>query len=87
MVITIIGLACLGYLLAVAAEPAQDIKEYFNLHIDAVYRNKFQWFFVKMLNCCLCFSFWLGLSVTLNISVAAIVSVLSEIICRLMKKL
>lgn len=85
-ILTIIGLACMGFLFAEAAEPIQNIKEIFNLHTEAICKNKVQWFFVKMLNCSLCFSFWLGLIVTLNLYYAAIISILAETISRQFNK-
>lgn len=79
-IINIIAIACLSFLFAKGAEPIQWIKTLCKVDSDAAYINKVQWFFVKLLNCCLCSGFWIGLIITQSLYLACIISVLSELI-------
>jgi predicted small integral membrane protein len=79
-IVTIIGLACVG-VLWINAEPMIRLRE-------SIYRKIYgckgwgdKWHY-RLLSCCLCSSFWIGLLVTTNILYAAIISVLAELICR-----
>lgn len=82
MILLLIALASISFLFAEGAEPIQNIKQFFNIHSDAEFKNKYQYFFIKLLNCSLCCGFWIGLFFTHSIFLAAIVSVLSEYISK-----
>lgn len=67
----IIGLASVG-VLWINAEPTTRLRSLY---------KKENWFY-RLINCCLCSTFWLALIVTGNIYSAACSSVLAELICR-----
>lgn len=67
----IIGLACVG-VLWIESEPTQRLRSLY----------KKDDLFSRLINCCLCSTFWISLIVTQNIYIAAISSVLAEFICR-----
>jgi hypothetical protein len=74
-IITVISWACIG-VLWINAEPAIRFREW-------LYKNKdkevWHW---RLINCCLCSSFWIALIATGNILDAAVISVLAELVCR-----
>jgi hypothetical protein len=71
----ILGWACLG-VLWINAEPTIRLREWLYKN-----KNKEVWHW-RLINCCLCISFWIGLIATGNILTACIISVLGEFICR-----
>ncbi len=85
--INYLGLCCLVFLFAQGAEPIQHIKGWFHVASDSEYRNKFQYFFVKLLNCSLCAGFYFGIAYYQNILFACLVSIGSEIITRILNRL
>lgn len=85
--ISLLGIICLVWLFAEGLDPVQNIKKYFKVDNYAEYINSFQWFFVKLLNCCLCLGFWTGLVLSQDVFIASITSVGAEILSRIFKKL
>jgi hypothetical protein len=80
-IVTILGLACIG-VLWINAEPAIRLREWIWRSIwkwREVWESKWHW---RLVSCCMCFSFWLGLAVTTNLYSAAIISVVAELVCR-----
>ena len=77
-----IAICSLVFLFAVGAEPIQWLKALVNVQEDAEYKNKVQYFFVKLLNCSLCVGFWVGLIFYHSILFAGLVSIGSEFIAR-----
>lgn len=73
----IIGLACIG-VLWINAEPTIRLRSYY---------KKEDWFF-RLINCCLCSTFWIALTYKLvcyqqfDLLFAATCSVLGELICK-----
>lgn len=73
----IIGLACIG-VLWINAEPTIRLRSYY---------KKEDWFF-RLINCCLCSTFWISLTYKLvcyqqfDLLFAATCSVLGELICK-----
>lgn len=82
-----IGLCCLVFLFAVGAEPIQDIKRMFDVADDSDYKNPYQYFILKLLNCSLCSGFWIGLIFYQSWLMAGCVSIASEILTRIINKL
>jgi hypothetical protein len=80
LIIKIIGLACLG-VLWINAEPIIKLKRWIYRSIYSCSRFDHKWHW-KLITCCMCSSFWIGLVVTGDLIVASIVSVLGELICR-----
>ena len=80
--VTYLGICALVFLFAVGAEPIQWIKSLVHVQEDAEYKNKVQYFFVKLLNCSLCVGFWVGLIFYHSIILAGLVSIGSEFIAR-----
>ena len=87
LLINFIGLCSLIHLFTSAAEPIQDIKAWYNLDTNAEYKNPYQWFFVKLLNCNMCTGFWVGLFFYHTLPLAAITSLTSEALGRIISKL
>lgn len=77
MVFDIIGLACLTYLLTVA-EPVIQIKEWMGLNNPN--GQGIKGWMSRLLSCCLCLGFWVGLMGTWSLTMAAIVSISAEVI-------
>lgn len=69
-IITIIGLACFGWLLTVA-EPVLMFWDWIGLK---------QGFFFRLVSCAMCLSFWVGLIATQSIPMAGLVAVLARVI-------
>lgn len=67
----IIGLASVG-VLWINAEPT--------IRLRSLYKKQ-NWFY-RLINCCLCSTFWISLIYTQNLYIAASSSVLAELICR-----
>jgi hypothetical protein len=84
--LTLIGFACAGFLIAAAAIPIQLLKQKLNIHNEAIAKNQWHSLIIELCNCPLCLSFWLGL-ITGNILYACTISVMSEIIYRLMNRI
>jgi hypothetical protein len=78
-IMKLIGIAAMGFLF-VAAEPAILIKTWmFQIIYKGDYTKLMIW---RLLNCCLCSSFWLGFAITQDILSASIIAVISEMIYR-----
>jgi len=87
MITTIIELACLSYLFVVA-EPSILLRELIGFKEENYFEyGKIKKFFHRLLNCCMCSGFWIGLIATGNIGTAAIISISAEIIYRIMNKI
>jgi hypothetical protein len=67
----IIAIACIG-VLWINSEPT--------IRLRGLYKRD-DWF-NRLINCCLCSTFWIGLIITQSIYVAAISSVLGELLCK-----
>ena len=72
MVFEILSVACIAVLF-VEAEPLVRLKEI----LFSNYKSSWLW---RLMNCALCSGFWIGLILTFNVEVAAIASVLAELI-------
>lgn len=86
IVINFLGILCAVYLFTTGAQPIQDIKRYFKVSNDSAYLNKYQYFLLTLLNCSLCFGFYVGLFYYQSILLAAIVSVSSELLTIFLNK-
>jgi hypothetical protein len=79
-IIQIISLSCIG-VLWVVSEPTILFRRYLGFRDDDIQTySKTKLFFHKLINCAMCTSFWVGLICTGSIYIAAIVSILAEII-------
>ena len=67
----IIAIACIG-VLWINSEPTIRLRQ--------LYKTD-DWF-NRLINCCLCSTFWIGLIITQSIYIAAISSVLGELLCK-----
>jgi predicted small integral membrane protein len=76
--IKLFGVACAGYHFAEGAQPFQSLKRLCRVEKIPMLQD--------LLDCSLCFTFWLGLAVYQNIWYAFAASVIAEIISRWMKK-
>jgi hypothetical protein len=74
LTLKLIGLSCIG-VLWINSEPTTKLRHW----IYKSYTDNWHW---RLINCCLCVSFWIGLIGTGDLLYAAIVSVLGEILCR-----
>ena len=79
-VLTIIGISCVSVLFQ-ASEPMIFIKRYMGLK-EEEYGTYSKWKKIghRMIYCCLCSGFWIGLLLTQNILTASIISILGELI-------
>jgi hypothetical protein len=80
LIVTILGLASIG-VLWVNSEPTIWLRETVYKKIYGCSGWYDRWHY-RLLTCCLCSSFWIGLIFTTNLYYAAIISVLAELICR-----
>lgn len=78
-IFNIITYACLTYLF-VYAEPIILIRQYLNISTDS--DNKYIRFIARLLGCCLCSGFWIGLIITQNIYLAAATAITAETITK-----
>ena len=72
-VITILGLASITNLW-IHSEPTIRLRMFLFKDYEGVWR--------RLLECAMCSGFWLGLAVTWNVYLAAIISIVAELICR-----
>lgn len=77
MLITILAIASLTNLW-LHSEPTNRIKYWIYKDI----KNKEELWHWKLINCAMCSGFWLGLLLTWNIYLAAIISVAAEFMCK-----
>lgn len=82
--VLIVVLACVSHLFVVA-EPMIYIKRYMGFKEEEIGNNKVRDFFTKMLYCNLCSGFWIGLLFTLNPLEAVIISVMAELIHKILR--
>ena len=82
-----LGLCCLSFLFTEGAEPIQWLKSKVHLSNDSDYKNKFQWFFLELLNCNLCFAFWVGIFYYHHLLLACLLSVCAEVLSRILNKI
>ena len=71
MILQILGLASIG-VLWINAEPTIRLRQLY---------TRDDWF-MRLINCCLCSTFWIALIWTQNLYVAGISSVIAELVCR-----
>jgi len=76
-----LGLAAISFLFAVGAEPIQLLKHKLNILNVEDHNPEWKNFIIKLINCSLCSGFWIGLLFTQSLYSAAIISILSELIC------
>jgi hypothetical protein len=77
VVITILGLASITNLW-IHSEPSN----HFRMWLYKDIKNKDHKWHWRLINCSLCVGFWIGLIFTLDILLAALVSVSAEFICK-----
>jgi hypothetical protein len=77
LIITILGLASLTNLW-LHSEPTNKFKEILYKKVE----NKDSLWHWRLINCALCSGFWLGLIITWNLYLAAIIAVCAELICK-----
>ena len=79
-IIKILGISSMSVLFVVA-EPSILIKKWIfhKIYRGKSYDSTFIW---KLITCCLCSSFWIGLIFTRDIYLASIISITGELICR-----
>jgi hypothetical protein len=75
--LTIFGLASITNLW-LHSEPTNKIKHWLYKSVD----KKEELWHWRLINCALCTGFWLGLIVTWNLYLAAIIAVVAELICK-----
>lgn len=80
IIFNIIGISCLTYLL-VNSEPMILLKRFIGFKEEKYMEyNKIKQFIYRLINCCLCSGFWVGLIMTHSLLIAATISIVSEII-------
>ena len=77
-ILEILGIACMSVLFVVA-EPMiiSKMMVFKMIYGKKDYTRSFVW---KLITCCLCSGFWIGLVITHNIYTASIISIVSELI-------
>lgn len=81
---SIIWVSCLT-LLFVNAEPMILIKRWMGFKEELMGSNPLRDYFTKLLYCCMCSGFFIGLVFTQNFQLACIISIVSELIDRKLK--
>jgi hypothetical protein len=71
MILQILGLSCLG-VLWINSEPT--------IRLRLLYKKDD--LFSRLINCCMCSTFWIALLCSQNLYIAAVCSILAEFICR-----
>jgi hypothetical protein len=85
--ILIIKIAALSFLF-VTAEPLILFKRFLGFREeDYMKYGKVKAFISRLINCCLCSGFWLGLILTGSMYDAALISIISELIYKLNNRL
>lgn len=84
--INFLGLISLVYLF-VESDISNSVKELFQISNDSSYINKYQWFILKLVNCCMCSGFWFGLIYYHDILLAALTSISAEILYLMIEKI
>jgi hypothetical protein len=85
--ILIIKIAALSFLF-VTAEPLILLKRFCGFKDEDYMKfNKTKAFIHRLINCCLCSGFWIGLILTGSIYDAALISIISEIIYKINNRL
>lgn len=83
IVFNIISIACISFLF-IAAEPIILLKRFMGFKEEMYLEySKAKQFFYRMITCCLCSGFWIGLILTLSISQASIIAVIAELIYKI----
>lgn len=75
----IIWISCLSVLFVVA-EPSILIKRWLGFKEEEMGKSKVKDFFTKLLYCAMCSGTWIGLILTMDISKAVIIGIVSELI-------
>jgi uncharacterized membrane protein len=85
--ITLFGIPTLG-ILFVEAEPMIKLKRMIGFNDEDYFRWKeSKKFIYRLINCVTCSTFWIGLIITGNIYLAAITSILGELIYKIKNRL
>ena len=85
ILIKIIGLSCMTYLF-VNSEPLILIKRGLGFKEEEYYDyGKIKGFIYRLITCCLCSGFWIGLIFTLNIYEACVIAIISELINKILQ--
>jgi len=71
MILQILGLSCIG-VLWINSEPT--------IRLRMLYKRDD--LFSRLINCCMCSTFWISLIVSQDLYIASISSILAEFICR-----
>jgi hypothetical protein len=80
IILELFGLCCIT-ILFVTGEPMVLIKRHLGFKEEFYYEWKpIKQFIFRLITCCLCSGFWIGLIYTQSIILASIISVVSEII-------
>ncbi len=77
LLLLILGIASMSVLFVVAEPMIISKHMVFKMIFKKNYESNFFW---KLINCCLCSGFWIGLVITQDIYQASIISILSELI-------
>jgi hypothetical protein len=86
--IKFIGVCGIVLMIVKYAQPIQWLKEYYNLHDDAVIKTGLaKQLLQKLLNCALCLGFWVGLAFYFDLYFAVCISFAAEILYRALDKL
>ena len=85
-IVYFIGVLCCVWLFVTGAESIDFIKEVFKVHATTKTNNTILKVVSKLVNCCLCSGFWIGLAYYQSFEMACIVSVSSEVLSRLLTK-
>lgn len=82
-----LGTICLTWLFTTGSKPIEFVKSLFNVSENSDPKDNFRKIIQILINCDLCSGFWIGVIVYRDIFIAAIVSILSESLGRVLSKL
>jgi len=71
--------------LFINAEPMILIKRWMGFKEEEIGKNPLRDFFTKLLYCAMCSSFWIALIFTQNFQLTVIISIVSEVIDKIIK--
>ena len=85
-IVYFIGILACVWLFVTGADSVDFIKEIFKVHSGTKTNNVVLKVISKLVNCCLCSGFWIGLVYYHSFEMACLVSVSSEVFSRLIKR-
>lgn len=86
-IVKFIGLLALTWLFVEGSQPIQFLKKLVKVHPELLGKDLFRQVISKLLSCCLCSGWWIGLIYYQNILLACVTSISAELFARVLNYL